>query len=112
MKSKGEPKGWITRNGVHIPIYDDYTVQPKPPKARMKGQKRFKTSAQVWHRNKEGWQIELTDRGEIRVGHDNPLDPYTMYYKNTPENKAIALDYWKSNSMSREVKLPGKEKRS
>lgn len=111
MKGKREVKGWITRNGVHIPVYGDYTVQPKPPKAKMKGQKRFRTSTQVYHRDREGWQIELTDRGEIKVGYDNqPLDYRTQYYKNTPENMAEALDYWKSNSMAREVKLPGHEK--
>lgn len=27
MKGKGKIKGWITKNGVHIPIYDHYTVR-------------------------------------------------------------------------------------
>jgi len=33
-KEKREVKGWITRNGVHIPIYDDYTAQSKAPKIK------------------------------------------------------------------------------
>lgn len=41
MKGKGEPKGWITRNGVHIPIYDNYTVEKNEPKARLKKSTKF-----------------------------------------------------------------------
>lgn len=41
MKSKGKPKGWITRNGVHIPIYDNYTAEKNEPKARIKKSTKF-----------------------------------------------------------------------
>ena len=29
-QGKGEIKGWITKNGAHIPIYENYTAQPSP----------------------------------------------------------------------------------
>ena len=31
-QGKGEIKGWITRNGVHIPIYGEYTAEQNEPK--------------------------------------------------------------------------------
>lgn len=104
---KREVKGWITRNGVHIPIYGDYTAQPKAPKIKSaKGMKvkktPFKLKHDVWHEDKEGWSVGLTSQGDIYVG-SNPLT--AEYFKNTEENKARALDYWKANSQSREIKL-------
>ena len=40
-KGKGEVKGWITRNGVHVPIYGNYTVrggeEPKAKGSKFKG---------------------------------------------------------------------------
>lgn len=43
-KGKGDIKGWITKNGVHIPIYGQYTVrggvEPKAKGARWKRKKR------------------------------------------------------------------------
>lgn len=43
-RGKGEIKGWITKNGVHIPIYDHYTVreghEPENVKAKFKGKKK------------------------------------------------------------------------
>lgn len=39
MKGKGEIKGWITRNGVHIPIYGNYTVRGGQMEPKVKGAK-------------------------------------------------------------------------
>lgn len=43
-KGKGEIKGWITKNGVHIPIYGHYSVrggeEPKAKGAKFKGKKK------------------------------------------------------------------------
>lgn len=40
-KGKGEVAGWITRNGVHVPIYGNYTVrggeEPKAKGSKFKG---------------------------------------------------------------------------
>lgn len=34
MQGKGKIKYWFTRNGVHIPVYEDYTTSKTEPKAR------------------------------------------------------------------------------
>lgn len=41
MKGKGQPKGWITKNGVHIPIFENYTVVKNEPKAKLRKSVRF-----------------------------------------------------------------------
>lgn len=110
-KQKREVKGWITRNGVHIPIYGDYTAQPKAPIVRgakgMKVKKRpFKLKDQVWHEDMEGFSVGLTSQGDIYVG-SNPLT--ADFYKNTPENKERAISYWKANSFAREKKKHAKQ---
>jgi len=45
-KGKGEVQGWITRNGVHVPIYENYTVrggaEPKSKGSKFKSAGRKK----------------------------------------------------------------------
>lgn len=36
-QGKGKIKGWFTRNGVHIPIYEEYTVRKGPEPENVKG---------------------------------------------------------------------------
>lgn len=51
-KGKGSIQGWITKNGVHIPIYGTYTVreghEPTAKGAKFKGKKK----------KKENWNVE------------------------------------------------------
>lgn len=112
-RGKGEIKGWITKNGVHIPIYDHYTVREghEPGEkgfrskfnSKKKTPKKFELKHEVWHEDKEGWSVGLTSAGDIYVG-DGQLD--SQFYKDTPENRERAIAEWKANSFSKEITKP------
>lgn len=83
-RGKGQIKGWITKNGVHIPIYDHYTVREghepgeKSLKSKFKSNKKespakslkdlkkmypdlVKTSGATYYIEGLGWYKERTD---------------------------------------------------
>lgn len=68
-KGKREVKGWITVNGVHVPIYENYSVRDKAePKA--KGAK-F-NSKEAWRKKDPKFQ-QKTEGGVYFYSSDNPI---------------------------------------
>ncbi len=83
-KGKGEIKGWITKNGVHIPIYGEYTVTKNEPKA--KSSKVRKSSAEkiaerkVWRSKEDNHISKRAFESEVQRQHSDltveELDEY------------------------------------
>lgn len=60
MRGKGKPKGWITRNGVHIPIYENYTADRNEPKARIRKSTKF--SEEKYKHINPGYKSDSTEK--------------------------------------------------
>lgn len=67
--NKGEIKGWITRNGKHIPIYENYTAQPSP---------QFKNA-------------------KIKANRENAINPSTIKDINDVEEVVMGKDAYASS---------------
>lgn len=71
-KGKGTIKGWITKNGVHIPIYGEYTVEKTEPKPKRSSFQRKHT-----YNINEDMDVERLDR--IDSPQDYSANPYAEF---------------------------------
>jgi hypothetical protein len=80
-KGKGEVQGWITRNGVHVPIYDNYTVrggaEPKAKGSKFKGLNKKKPDRNVTLRGTSD-TLRMMDKHGIEADYDEKTNTYNI----------------------------------
>ena len=58
----------------------------------------------ILRKDREGWSFGITECGDLFVGWENDYSEQTTYWKDTPDNRKIAEDYWKTTTFAKEVK--------
>lgn len=124
MRGKGEPTGWITRHGVHVPIFGSYTVrggvEPKAKGSKFKGFKKKKRDREEANNATEERKTKYADRDwnkdvddAKRYGYSEqteegkkPVTKDEEYKSKLAEaNKAFdSGDYKKANAMYKDLK--------
>lgn len=104
MKGQGKIKGWITKNGVHIPIYENYTVrkgvEPEEVKARFKSNKaKSKQDRQQAMRNEIEKDIKSKMETHWKWAGDDKERFATSDTKQMMEKVDTILDHFKDKNM-------------
>lgn len=104
MKGRGKIKGWITKNGVHIPIYENYTVrkgvEPEEVKARFKSNKaKSKQDRQQAMRNEIEKDIKSKMETHWKWAGDDKERFATSDTKRMMEKVDTILDHFKDKNM-------------
>lgn len=96
-RGKGKIIAWFTRNGLHIPIYEDYTVREghEPGESGMKT--RWKTPKSVSAKFRDDIEKDITSKWHTYWKGDKDIATYDI--KDTMERVDKMLDYFKDKEM-------------